>query len=98
MYSDDSSWTEYPIGQKLTRAQAVVEERKTDRFVRGVLAGLGPNDLSRTFALPSNRRRRVPLRVLLLHMAEEELQHRGEVNALLCQSGVDPPITGFGEA
>jgi uncharacterized damage-inducible protein DinB len=37
----------------------------------------------------------VSLRVILLHMAEEELQHRGEMNALLWQAGHDAPVVGF---
>jgi uncharacterized damage-inducible protein DinB len=96
VYSRDSSWKEYPIGLKLSRAVAVKEERRIDRFVNGVVSALRPSDLSRTYAIPGSRRR-ISLRVLLLHMAEEELQHRGEMNALLWQEDVDPPITGFGD-
>ncbi|MGC2289111.1 MAG: DinB family protein [Thermoplasmata archaeon] len=96
VYSNDREWNEYPLGQKLSRAQVVVEERKTDRFVLAQLEKLRPSDLSRTFPILGSRRR-ISLRILLLHMAEEELQHRGEMNALLWQEDVDPPITGFGE-
>ena len=96
VYAHDTNWTEYPIGQRFTRGRAVAEERKTDRFVQAVLAKVRPQDLSRTLAIPGSRRR-ISLRVLLLHMAEEELQHRGEMNALLWQSDIDPPVTGFGE-
>jgi uncharacterized damage-inducible protein DinB len=96
VYSKDTSWKEYPIGVRLTRAEAVIEERRTDRLVLGVLARLRPADLSRTFSMPGSRRR-ISLRVLLLHMAEEELQHRGEMNALLWQHDIEPPVTGFGE-
>jgi uncharacterized damage-inducible protein DinB len=28
-------------------------------------------------------------------MVEEELQHRGEINALFWQLGIDPPITEY---
>jgi uncharacterized damage-inducible protein DinB len=96
VYSKDTSWKEYPIGVRLTRTEAATEERRTDRLLRGVLARLRPADLSRTFPIPGSRRR-ISLRVLLLHMAEEELQHRGEMNALLWQQDINPPITGFGE-
>jgi uncharacterized damage-inducible protein DinB len=95
VYARDSTWQEYPIGQRLTRSRVLSEERKTDRAVRTVLAHLSPSDLSRTLPIPG-RRERISVRVLLLHMVEEELQHRGEMNALLWQEGVDPPITGFG--
>jgi uncharacterized damage-inducible protein DinB len=96
VYSHDADWKEYPIGQRLSRTQAVIEERRTDRLVLGILGKSGETDLSKTFPIPGSRRR-ISLRVLLLHMAEEELQHRGEMNALLWQDNVDPPITGFGE-
>lgn len=95
VYSKDSTWHEFPIGLKLSRAQAISEERKTDRLVLGVVRRLRTSDLSRTISIPG-RRGRITLRVLLLHMAEEELQHRGEMNALLWQMDIDPPVTGFG--
>jgi uncharacterized damage-inducible protein DinB len=96
VYSKDTNWKDYPIGVRLTRAEALTEERRTDSLLRSVLARLRPADLSRTYSIPGSRRR-ISLRVLLLHMVEEELQHRGEMNALLWQLDIDPPITGFGE-
>jgi len=97
VYSADTAWKDYPLGQKLSRRQAAREERLTDRFVLGVLAKARPRDLPRTFPIPGGKGRRISLRVLLVHMAEEELQHRGELNALLWQDNYEPPITGFGE-
>jgi len=60
-------------------------------------------DLDRviTFRAPANdawtrwRKERVTLRAMLWHMVEEELQHRGEMNALLWRHGVEPPVTEF---
>jgi uncharacterized damage-inducible protein DinB len=94
VYANDAGWKEYPIGLQLPRAAAVAEERATDRFVRNVLARLTPRDLGRKLSIPGSRRK-VSVRILLLHMAEEELQHRGEMNALFWQENVDPPVTGF---
>jgi uncharacterized damage-inducible protein DinB len=87
----------YPLGVKYTRAEAVRETRKVDRYVRQVVRKLKPGDLSRRLRLPKEfgPGRTVQLRVLLVHMIEEELQHRGEMNALLWQAGRDPPVTGF---
>jgi uncharacterized damage-inducible protein DinB len=34
---------------------------------------------------------------MLQHMIDEELQHRGEINALLWQRDVSPPVLGFHE-
>ncbi len=87
----------YPLGQRFTRAEARRETRAIDRRVLRVLASLRPGDLDRRFALPKRWRARKPvvLRELLVHMIEEELQHRGEMNALLWQAGREPPVTGF---
>jgi uncharacterized damage-inducible protein DinB len=35
------------------------------------------------------------LKGMLWHLAEEELQHRGEANALLWQEDVKPPVTSW---
>lgn len=37
----------------------------------------------------------IPVRVMLWHLVEEELQHRGEMNALFWQIGVEPPVAGW---
>jgi uncharacterized damage-inducible protein DinB len=94
VYSNDREWEEYPIGVRLSKTKAAAEEKLTDRLVLGLVARIRPRDLSRTFPVPGSRRR-ISLRILFLHMAEEELQHRGEMNALLWQQNVDPPVTGF---
>jgi uncharacterized damage-inducible protein DinB len=39
--------------------------------------------------------RSVRLGDMLHHMIEEELQHRGEINALFWRHDIDPPVTGF---
>lgn len=95
-YARDASWAEFPLGVRMSRAEAVRAEREVERIVSRAVARLRPADLDRTFAVPGSRRR-ISMRVMLLHMAEEELQHRGEMNALLWQQDVEPPITGFGE-
>ncbi len=87
----------YPLGQRLTLSEARRETRAIDYRVRAVLRALRPRDLDRRFALPRRWHTRAPivLRELLVHMIEEELQHRGEMNALLWQAGREPPVTGF---
>ncbi len=87
----------YPIGQKFTLAEARRETRAIDRRVLRTLRSLRPGDLDRRIALPKRWRdpKPIALRDLLVHMIEEELQHRGEMNALLWQAGREPPITGF---
>jgi uncharacterized damage-inducible protein DinB len=87
----------YPVGQRFTIAEARREMRAIDRRVLRVLSSLRPKDLDRRFALPKrwHAPRPIVLRDLLVHMVEEELQHRGEMNALLWQAGRNPPVTGF---
>jgi uncharacterized damage-inducible protein DinB len=85
----------YPMGKRYTRAEASREMRSIDRHVRRVLGDLKPRDLDRSLKIPWHPTLTIELRVLLVHMIEEELQHRGELNALLWQAGRDPPVTGF---
>jgi uncharacterized damage-inducible protein DinB len=87
----------YPLGVRYTLAEARREMRAIDRRVLRVVGSLRPSDLNRRLALPEawRPRKHIDLRVLLVHMVEEELQHRGEMNALLWQMGRIPPVTGY---
>jgi uncharacterized damage-inducible protein DinB len=97
VYAGDPTPDWYPLGQRFTLAQARAEMRAIDRRVLRIVDSLRPADLDRRLSLPKRwrTRRRIQVRVLLVHMVEEELQHRGELNALLWQAGRDPPVTGF---
>jgi len=99
VYADGTTPDWYPLGQRFTLAEARRETRAIDRRVLGVVRSLRPSDLNRRFALPKrwHAKKPVVLRELLVHMIEEELQHRGEMNALLWQAGRNPPVTGFDE-
>lgn len=88
---------EYPLGRRYSRQEAKRETQTVDRLVNGVLRRLTPKDLRRHVTIPVGTKDRVSVRSMLIHMAEEELQHRGEMNALLWQLDVDPPVTGFDE-
>jgi uncharacterized damage-inducible protein DinB len=87
----------YPLGARYTLAEARREMRAIDRRVLRVVGSLRPGDLNRRLPLPKAWRPRthIELRVLLVHMIEEELQHRGEMNALLWKAGRTPPVTGY---
>jgi uncharacterized damage-inducible protein DinB len=87
----------YPLGVKYTLTEARREMRAIDRRVLRALGSLQPGDLDRRLSVPKRwrSRERIELRVLLVHMIEEELQHRGEMNALLWQTGRNPPVTGY---
>lgn len=81
-----------------------LEEEEVDRMVTATLGLITPERLEGEFeydhvpdlaVVADGTRERGSVRAMLLHMAEEELQHRGEMNALLWQMGVEPPIMGF---
>ncbi len=64
--------------------------------VQRFMAGLRESDLDRTIVRPKGRGSdhdcTIPIREVLWHLVEEELQHRGELNALLWQIEVDAPV------
>lgn len=73
-----------------------------DGFVDEFFSRLKEEDLDRTFLVPKmppwwNEDFTTSFRSTLLHVIEHELQHRGELNALLWQIDVDPPILDWGE-
>ena len=87
---------EYPLGTRYTLAEAREETRKVDRMLDDFLKSLRPRDLDRKITVPSRRRpEQLTVRTMLVHMIEEELQHKGELNALLWQLDVDAPVRGF---
>ncbi|MCI4343113.1 MAG: DinB family protein [Thermoplasmata archaeon] len=96
VYARGPPFEEYPLGKKYGQAEATREMRSVDRYIRRVLRDLKPRDLSRILPIPGRPRDKIELRVLLVHMIEEELQHRGEMNALLWQAGREPPVAGYG--
>ncbi|HEY6238157.1 MAG TPA: DinB family protein [Thermoplasmata archaeon] len=96
VYGKEKGIEEYPLGVRYTIAEARREEKETDAFVRRVVRSLQPADLAKRVTIVRKRgNETLPMRVLLLHMMEEELQHRGEMNALLWQLDIEPPVEGF---
>jgi uncharacterized damage-inducible protein DinB len=88
---------------KLSLEEIRDEERKIDLYVRKFLSRLSLTDLERSIlwhditrtGKRSKKVRKCMLRDMLWHLIEEELQHRGELNALLWQINVNPPVTGW---
>lgn len=95
VYGNGRTFEEYPLGQRYSKTEAERETDSMDRLLRKVLHEVGPRGLGRMLYWRGQRPFRVSVRKMLLHMVEEELQHRGEMNPLLWQISVDPPITGF---
>jgi uncharacterized damage-inducible protein DinB len=75
------------------------DERYIQTQIQRVMAELTESNLSRTITRAKGRGSdhdcQVPVREALWHLVEEELQHRGELNALLWQIDVDPPVMSW---
>jgi uncharacterized damage-inducible protein DinB len=71
-------------------------EREVDAVVREYFRRLSEEDLDRRYSAPKpagySKEIEITVRDTLLHLLEEEIQHRGELNALLWQRDVDPPV------
>lgn len=72
-------------------------EQEIDRQVLAYVGGLRESDLENPLLCHETTpegvvEHRFPVTDVLWHMVEEELQHRGELNALLWQMDVEPPL------
>ena len=75
-------------------------EHEVDRYIGDFMKELKTQDLNKSFqyTIGAGKKKRVITRRLgnmLWHLVEEELQHRGELNALLWQDDIDPPVTDW---
>jgi uncharacterized damage-inducible protein DinB len=84
------------VGDPPTVAELKAFETYLQAHVQRFLSGLREPDLDRTVARPKGRASDhdcdIPVREVLWHLVEEELQHLGELNALLWQIDVEPPV------
>jgi uncharacterized damage-inducible protein DinB len=76
------------------------EEEEIAAYLSSLIQRLTPSDLEKSFEFcygqgKRKRKGKVILANVLWHLVEEELQHRGEINALLYQENIDPPITNW---
>jgi len=83
--------------REMTEAELLAETERLETVAATFADGLTEADLTRemVFHFPSEGGRvegRFPIGDILWHVVEEELQHRGELNALLWQMGIDPPL------
>lgn len=74
-------------------------EKEIDTLVMGLVEALHDEDLSRMFVVEGRDKvkRNITMETILMHMIEEELQHRGEINCMFWQQNIDPPITAYGQ-
>ncbi len=94
---------DYTLSSTAEKFQSVDDlrrfENEIDSLVMGVVEPLHDEDLSRVFVIEGRdkTKRNITMEVILMHMIEEELQHRGEINCMFWQQNIDPPITGYGQ-
>jgi uncharacterized damage-inducible protein DinB len=76
-------------------------EAKVDRYTVNFMRKLEPEDVNKPFRFKVSSGPEEgqlitwSLKGMLWHHVEEELQHRGEINALLWQEDIDPPVTSW---
>ena len=86
----------------LSLAEITKIEEEVDAYVDRFMQKLKAEDLDRSFqyTIGNGKNARVVTRntgEMLWHLIEEELQHRGDLNALLWQENIDPPVTSWYE-
>ena len=83
----------------LTVASLRTDETYVQTQIQRILAELTEADLDHTVFRKAGRGSphdcNIPVREVLWHLVEEELQHRGELNALLWQIDVDAPVLSW---
>lgn len=98
VYEDRASEYERHRDKRRTRREVEAEEREVDSLVMGFVKRLSDRDLDRVLRYRLGRVvKTIRLGDMLHHMIDEELQHRGEINALFWQYDVNPPVVGFHE-
>ena len=73
------------------------KESFIDEYILNHTNRISPSDLDRTIQYKSTNGgvKSIDLRQMAWHMVEDELQHTDELNALLWQMDIDPPITDW---
>jgi len=73
-------------------------ESEVDSMVMSLIGSLREEDLLKVHVIQDGSvTHNVTMEAILMHMIEEELQHRGEINCMFWQQNVDPPIMEYGE-
>jgi uncharacterized damage-inducible protein DinB len=70
---------------------------RVGKRMREYLKSLSKVGLKKTYRVTGEKHKstRITAEDILIHIFEEEIHHRGEMNALLWQMGVDPPPMGW---
>jgi len=92
---NQQSRKDYDEYTSLQQVKAYMEH--VEKRMHTYLKSLPTEKLQKTYVLKddSGKTRRVTAEDILIHVFEEEIHHRGELNALLWQMGIDPPPMGW---
>jgi len=68
-------------------------EKRTHEYLKSLMA----EELNKTYTVrdDDNGNIKITAEDVLIHVFEEEVHHRGELNALFWQMGIDPPPMGW---
>jgi uncharacterized damage-inducible protein DinB len=84
--------------KKYLKEDIEAEEEELETLLQEFLESLTQEDLGRWVPFTQGAFfGKIKLRDMMWHMIEEELQHRGELNALFWQLDIDPPIIGWND-
>lgn len=94
------SQSEDLVGRKVTDESFRALNHRVDSLVRSLIDPLKQSDLGRMYVVSGTvdgkpYRMKLSLADIIWHMLEEELQHRGELNALFWQMGINPPTRAW---
>jgi uncharacterized damage-inducible protein DinB len=85
----------YEEYKTLDQVKAYMEhvEKRTHKY----LNSLSTEKLQKTYKIKDDngKTQKITAEDVLIHVFEEEVHHRGELNALLWQMGIDPPSMGW---
>ena len=91
----------HKVKGRLSASEIRREARRIARSSRRFARSLTPSRLDRSFVIRGIRgdgkpfEMRMNLRTIIWHLVEEELQHRGELNALFWQMDLDAPTRAW---
>jgi uncharacterized damage-inducible protein DinB len=88
----ERKFDEYKTFEEVRAYMEYVEERMQE-----YLASLPKEGLRKTYTVENDYGKTIEITAedVLIHVFEEEIHHRGELNALLWQMGIDPPPMGW---
>ena len=85
----------YKEYETLEQVKAYMEH--VEKRMHNYLDSLSTEKLEKTYKIKDDngKTQKITAEDVLIHVFEEEVHHRGELNALLWQIGIDPPPMGW---